>query len=82
MPSYKWNVEVDEQQHLVEYSISWITAAGEIMLDGETIDWWGLSAAVSEKEFHIGAATAQIRFPGYFARKPELVVDGEIVPLS
>lgn len=82
MPSYKWNVEVDREQHLVEYSISWITAAGEIKIDGEVIDWWGISAAVSEKEFPIGSGNAQIRFPGRIARKPELVVDGQVVPLS
>ena len=82
MPSYRWNVEVDREPHLVEYSISWMTAAGELKLDDEVIDWWGISMAVSEKRFPIGTASAEIRFPGLYARKPELVVDGEVVPLS
>ena len=82
MPRYRWNVEVDREQHRVEYSISWLSAAGEIKIDDEVIDEWGISIAVSEKEFPIGSANARIRFPGVYARKPELVVDGEVVPLS
>ena len=82
MPRYRWNVEVDREQHRVEYSISWLSAAGEITIDDEVIDEWGISLSVFEKQFSIGSAKALIRFPGYYARKPELVVDGEVVPLS
>ncbi|MCH7608144.1 MAG: hypothetical protein IIC94_06230 [Chloroflexi bacterium] len=81
MAKHTWDVTVGGEAHVVEYSISWVTAAGDITLDGEVIDEWGLSANVTEKEFPIGPGSAVIIWRGRIARKPELVVDGAVVPM-
>ena len=81
MAKHTWDVTVGGEAHVVEYSINWVTAAGEIKIDGEIIDMWGLSANVTEKEFPIGSGSAAIIWRGRIARKPELVVDGRVVPL-
>ena len=81
MAKHTWDVTVGREAHVVEYSISWVTAAGEIKIDGEVIEEWGLSANVTEKEFPIGSGSAAIIWRGRIARKPELVVDGRVVPL-
>ena len=81
MAKHTWDVVVDGEAHVVEYSINWVTAAGDITIDGEVIDEWGLSANVTEKEFPVGSGSAAIIWRGRIARKPELVVDGAVVPM-
>ena len=80
MATKSWNVTINEEHHKVAVTWSALTNAGELVVDGEVAEAWGLTLGLRERGFAVGGKDAVLRWPGSFSGKCELYVAGEIVP--
>ena len=82
MPTQRWNVDVDGQEHVVETQHSRWTNAGEVKVDGRVVDAWGFTMNLTQKRFSIGSKAAMIRWAGVVSARCDLFVDGWEIPRS
>ena len=80
MPKRSWIVRDNENPHSIEVKWSSWSNAGEIRVDGNVIEAWGLDFNLSQRRFKIREKDAIIRWPGIISSKCELFFDGVLIP--
>ena len=80
MATKSWGVTINEEHHSVAVRWKALTNAGELIVDGEVIEKWGLTLGLRERQFTVGDKDAILRWPGSSFGKCELYVAGERVP--
>ena len=80
MPTHRWNVAVDGEQHVVEVQRSSWSNSGEAKVDGRVVEAWGLTWNLTEKRFDVGSKRAMVRWPGVISGRCDLFVDGLEIP--
>ena len=79
MPKQTWQANVTDEAHTITARWSHWTGSGEITVDDRVVDAWGLTVNLSQRKFTVAGLEAILRWPGVFASKSELFVDGELI---
>ena len=76
-----WRVGEADEQHVVDLQWNPFTYAGQIKLDGQTIQKWGWSWRSKKIQFNIGDKPAVLVFENntLTLNKQQLYVDGNLV---
>ena len=76
-----WRVGEADEQHVVDLHWNRFTYAGQVNLDGQTVQKWGWSSRSKKIQFNIGSRPATLVFENNIItlNKQLLYVDGSLV---
>ena len=80
MPSNHWKVTTTGEPHTIDATWHRWGSSGQILVDGEVIDSWGIALSLKDRQFTVGGKDAILRWSGFSFGKCELYIAGEKVP--